>query len=202
MYSITKVEAVNRILQGVDGTILANLSDPLNATAIQVVRALDVATDKIQMDNDWNFNSEGPLVLTANNDNRIATPSDWLFLKFLSWTGGSILELSVRSGYIYSSRLGTDAIGGSVTVVGSSRRAYEDLPGPIQNYVIEKAKYEYQALSSHFSGPRAQLASLSMEEAFVAAQKWDAEQRRSAVDYYGNMRDNVRNQSSRGWWWS
>lgn len=203
MFSISQTEAVNRILSGVDGSIVANLTDPLNTKAIQVVRALEVATDKIQMDNEWNFNAEGPIILTANGDGRVLTPTEWLFIKFLNWTGGSVLELSVKDNYIYSSRLQSDVINGNVTVTGASRRTYDNCPAPIQNYIIEKAKVEYQALSSHFNPARSQMAMGAMEEAFIAAQKWDSAQRLNAASYGPSSRDRLRNRTNNsGWWFS
>lgn len=197
MFTISKVEAVNRILKGVDGTILANLDDPMNATAIQVVRSIEEATDKIQMNNEWNFNAEINVILPSDNDDRIATPSNWLGIKFRNWTGGSILELSVVDGYVYSTRLRTNQIGGSVTVDAVARKSYDECPGPIQNYILEKAKYEFLVNSAHFSGARAQVNALSVEEAFVAAQKFDGELRFGSIGYGPSSRDNL---NTANWW--
>lgn len=202
MYQITKVEAVNRIMQAIDGTIVSSLDQPLNDTVIQAVRAIDTATDKIQIENQWNFNMDGPRTLTADVNDEITIPSDYIFIQFRSWTAGSLWNLTVKDHKVWNRKDATSVVGGSVEIFGSRKFTYDNAPSVIQNLIIEKAKLEFVGANTHLSASRIPLYQAALREAYMAAQKWDSEQKFGAMDLAPPLREYLRDQGGRaGWWW-
>jgi hypothetical protein len=199
MYQLSKTDAVNRLLQGIDGTIVSDITDPLNDTVIQCLRAIDIAVDKIQMENQWNFNMVGPKSLSADDDDEINIPTDYLYIRFKSWTEGFVGNLTVKGAKAYDRKNDTEAVGGTVEIVGSRKWGYDDLSGPMQNLVIEKAKEEYNGLATHLSAPRIAISEKQYREAYQAAQKWDSEQQGGVMDVGPSLRSHLR--GANGAWW-
>ena len=205
MLSISKTEAVSRMMQALDGTIISSLDDPQNDTVVQAIRALDTTVQKVQLENEWNFNFTGPVTAVADNSNEITLPADLVYFKPLTWTNGSIWDLTVKQGQVWDKRNGTTAVGGTLKYIGSRIFTYEQLPASIQNYCTEKAKYEFVSLGAKVNAARIQIYYTNMIEARVAAFKWDAEQQFSAMDFTPSMRQNRWGRpggggAGRNWW--
>lgn len=202
MLTISKTEAVNRIMQALDGTIVSDLDQPQNDTVLQAIRAIDTVAEKVQIENEWNFNVDGPRTLQANSDGEIIIPSDFIYIKFRSWSGGSVWYLSVKNGKAWNRETGTHQVPGSIEIVGSRKFSYDECPAAIQNYIIEKAKYEFIGLHTHLSAPRIAIYDKELKEAYTAALKWDAQQQFGAMDFSPSIRSAFRRTgSNRGWWW-
>lgn len=202
MYTISKTEAVNRIMQAVDGSIISDIDQSQSDTVLQAIRAIDLATDKIQIENEWNFNYDGPRTLTANEGGEMEVPTDYLYIKFQSWSNGSVWHLTVKDGKVWNRRDGTHEIEGTVDIGGSRKFEYDECPGSIQNLIVEKAKYHFLGSGVHMSSPRLALAQADLKEAYMAAQKWDAQQQFGLMDVNPGIREHFRRRgSTRGWWW-
>lgn len=202
MLTISKVEAVNRILQALDGTIISTLTGPQKDSVLQAIRAIDTSTEKVQLENEWTFNFDGPRRLTVNGDGEIDVPSDYIYIKFRQWTNGSVWNLTVKSGKVWNAKDGTHQITGTVEIEGARKFSYEECPAAIQNYIIEKAKYEFLGLHMNLSAPRMAIYAQEMRDAYNAAAKWDSQQRFGVIGVSPNIRDVFRaGGNSRGWWW-
>lgn len=201
MYQITKVEGVNRILTALDGTIVSDLTDPQNSTVINVLRAIDIVTDKIQIENQWNFNFDGPRTLLADGDDEISIPTDTIFIRFIAWTNGNYITLTTKEDKVWDRKLGSSAVGGSVQIVGQKKLTYEEVPAVIQNLIIEKAKLEYVGGVTHLSAPRLEIYMASLREAYQAALKWDSDQAGGNMGLTQDFRSKRTGANRRGWWW-
>jgi len=204
MYQIKKEEAVNRILQPLDGIRISNLDPPLPEPVLKALVALDAAVDQLQMDNQWNFHLDGPRILIENSNGEIEIPSDFVSIAFVSWSNGNIWNLTVKGGKVWNRREGTSQIPGQVEVVGTRKFEYDDLPAPMQNYVVEKAKYDFVGIGTHLSAPRLATFAQQLTQAYLAAQKWDSQHGHGVMDHQPPQRRTLRGGygSNRRWWWS
>lgn len=203
MFQIDETEAINRLLQGLDGTIISDVDDPENDTVIQIQRALTTAVEKVQIENEWNFNIFGLQTITADDDDEINLPSDCIFIRFHSWTNGSVWNLTAKGTKAWDRKLQTTAVGGTVEISGTKKFEYDDLSGAMQNLVIEKAKEEYNGLAVHLSAPRIVIAANAYRDAYQGALKWDSEQKFGAMDFSPSFRDSILGQygNNAGWAW-
>lgn len=201
MFQISQVEAINRMMQALDGTIVSDLSDPQSDSVLQAIRALNTVVDKLQLENQWNFNRVGPITLTANVDGEILLTDTWLYLRFHSWTQGSIWNLTVKDNKVFDTSNQTTIVEGSVEVTGTKKFTYDELSGAMQNYAIEYAKYEFVGANTHLSASRLAVYQNALRKAYMAAQKWDSEQRFGVMDITPGIRDVFRQHQGRGWWW-
>lgn len=201
MYRITKVEAVNRVLKSIDGTVISTLdTEPQRGSVIKAVQALDVTTDDVQSNNVWGFSMEGPKTLTANDDNEIVMPDDLIHVTWRSWSNGSVKHLTARNGKVYNRKDSNYTIPGQITYFGNSKWAFEECPYPIQAYIVERAKFDYFNSDVHLSPARASMASVKLKDAFTAALKWDSEQNGGMLSQYMDIRNNLYGQGGGGWW--
>jgi hypothetical protein len=201
MYQIPELEAINRIMSALDGTIVESLSTPGNDTVIQAQRALQIATEKIQMENQWNFNFDGPRQLQANGNGNIIMPPDYLYVNFYDWDSGSVFDLTVRDNMAYDRRNFTNQVAGKVHVGGSVLIQYVDCAAIVQNYIIERTKVEFVGEAMQISAPRIQIYAQQAKDAYIALEKWDAQQKFGTLDIFPNQRDSLRRPGNGGGWW-
>lgn len=202
MYSITELDAINQILKPIDGTKLSTLNVPLNRTINTARQALAIATDLVQVENQWNFHMDGPLELSSDGDGEIIMPPDYLWLQFVYWSQGFMLHLTVRDGKAWDTSRGTAQVGGTVKVIGARRFSFEECPYAIQNLMIQKAKMEYLALDTHVSRDKASVFQAAIESAYASAYKWDSQLQANQVSLMPSLRQTIRQRGgNRGWWW-
>lgn len=200
MYQIDKVEAVNRILKPLSGTKVVDLDEAQNDEVLGAIDALNTTVEKVQWENEWNFNSDGPRTLAQNGDGEIEIPLSYAFIKILQWSNGHVSNLTIKGNKIFNLRENTSIVEGTVQIHGTVMFSYDDMAGAIQNYVIEKAKYHYVGNNPHFSASRLQLTAQDMRDAFQAATKFDSEMRFGRMDNSPSQRQVFRQRGNFDWW--
>lgn len=199
MKQLTLQQAVNRIAQCIDGSIVSDLEDPQNRTVIQIQEALNTANEKAQTDNRWRFNKAPLRRLTADDDGNITLPTNMVYISFRTASSAQLPYLTVRGNKVYDSLNATYNIGGTVEVEGHDFLEFNELPLAIQSYVIEKAKLEFFGLDTHLSAARVQMYQLTAKEAYQAALRWDSQQDFGNLNT-GNGRDRLNTGNRWGWW--
>jgi hypothetical protein len=200
MFQIPRLDAVNRILKPINGSKTSSLEVPTNNIVNDISMALDIAAQKIQFENEWNFNT-AYAELTSNLDSQVEVPTDWLFIKFGEWSEGSPWDLTVKNDKLWNRRTYSDIITGTVRIMGTRLFSYDECPAIIQSYIIEKGKFELLGLNTHLSVPRNAIYNKLEMDAFNAAIKWDSEQKFGVLDISPSMRDMVRKNNTPGYWW-
>lgn len=161
---MTKLEAVNIMLQGIQETAIQSLDSGL-VDAATAERILDDTTSDI-LEKGWTVNTERELIIVQNVDGKIAVPANWLridtsgaseHLDLVPRMDGSDLRL-------WDKKEQTFVIGENVTVHIVYDLDFEELPRAYQTYITYCATEKFQ---------KAILGSIVLDK-FAKEQKADA----------------------------
>lgn len=200
MFQIDKEDAVNKILAPLDGTTISTLEGNLTRNTLKAVAALEDAVTKIQHENLWKFNADGPRTITADDSGEIVLPAQYVYLHVLRWDGGHRSWLTPKGNKLYNRKDLTYNLGStSVEISGHIRYTYEELPSVMQQLAIERGKLQAVGMDTHLSQARATLFGNELKEAYTAALKWDSEQDFGDIGIRPSIRDKVQTRNQQNW---
>lgn len=176
MKSLSRITAVNRIIEMTSGEVISNLTDLATIpVAVKASNQLDYSTDKILTELEWFYNTLNSLTLTANVDGEIILPNNLTQIEFEQSTPVPVPYLSVVGGKVYDKRTQTTVLGtsASVTFSGQLTFDFEDLPFAFQMLAIADARLYIATGASHISPTRTETERKSYADALQTTQKFD-----------------------------
>lgn len=167
-----KLNAVNEMLRALPARPVTSLTDPENVNASLASTALDETLDEV-LQKGYRFNTE-ERELVRDEDGKYPIPSSVLSVEIVSPLDASIAQ---SGQYLYDFTNDTDVFTVDVCAKLVYRRSFADLPFPVANYIVKKAKRRFKR---DIQGPSQADSFLAQEEqeAMVELNRYDIEARK------------------------
>lgn len=139
---MTKLDALNIMMNAIGSTPITNTDSPQNADAIIAKATLDLTVKEIQAEKWW-FNTEPGFTLTPNAENKINIPAGIIHIDF---TGrhGEHRNLAIRGEYLYDIDNHTFKFDGPVTANVRLCLTFEEIPETAKLYATARAARRFQ----------------------------------------------------------
>lgn len=142
MATITKLEAVNRMLAAIKEQPVSSVEGTGSDFVEMAIAKLDLTSSIVQAQG-WTFNTLYEVELTLGVDNTIEFPDNTLAI-IRAYSGRLLERVSEVNGKLFDVDNNTDEWTDNVTVDYIVKREWENLPFWIQNYIMAKSAQEFQ----------------------------------------------------------
>lgn len=178
MATITKLEAVNRMLAAIKEQPVASVTGTGSDFVEMAIAKLELVSSIVQAQG-WTFNTLYEVELTLGVDNTIEFPDNTLAI-IRAYSGRLLERVSEVNGKLFDVDNNTDEWTDNVTVDYIVKREWENLPFWIQNYIMAKSAQEFQ-MEVMGSKTADETLSRQVREAFLFAKAMKIKQANKSI---------------------
>lgn len=177
MIKMTELEALNRMLLGIQMAPLASIDDIDTYSEAMIARAVlrQVLFDVVSPG--WNFNTR-LMTLSPVSDGTIPVPDSTMDVFVLQ---SSAVEYMVIQGKLVSMSTGVNTFSSPVTLYVVLGFDWEDLPVVIQSLVLHKARLAFKTEMNSELGADTQVILKDISDAETRVKAWDTRQKRMSM---------------------